>query len=153
MALAVACLLMTPMAASAHKLDAECRLKDGKVHVEAYFEDNTPAQQALVRVLDAQKQEVIRQKTDAEGRCSFDAPAPGTYRVVVDAGEGHRAEQKMIIPGAAARQQPAGTRVSEGPPREEFTRFPWLKVGLGLGTIGAVVLAFFVARLAGPRSA
>jgi hypothetical protein len=77
--------------------------------------------------------------------------------VVVDAGAGHRAAVKVPIPEGAGGSAAGGTPVvvSEGPSREEFTRFPWAKVGWGLAAIGLLGLAlrfalkFMVARKEG----
>jgi nickel transport protein len=142
---------VAPASAWAHALGAECTLKGDKVHVEAYFEDDTPAQQALVRVLDSAQQEVVKGQTDAKGLWSFDAPAPGRYQVIIDAGAGHRVAQKLTIPrrgaGAASSDTPSAP-VSDAPSRAAFTSFPWLKVGLGVGTIGAVAVAFLLSRRA-----
>ena len=148
-ALGLAMLLLAPAAARAHALGAECRLDKGTVRVEAYFEDNTPAQQALVRVLDAGEREVAQGKTDAKGRWSFPAPAPGVYRVIVDAGGGHREVQKLTIPGSAAATGPVGS----GPSRAQFTGFPWIKVALALGTIALVAVAFVISRQFAGRTA
>lgn len=133
--------------ARAHALGAECRLRGGRVEVEAYYDDDTPAGGATVRVLDEHKEEVASGRTDAQGRWTFPAPPPGQYAVVVDAGAGHRTTRTLTIPGGAA----AGT-VSDGPPRAEFTRFPWGGLGIGLGLIaGAVLLLRALARRKGLR--
>jgi nickel transport protein len=140
--LAVVLTLLVPAAALAHAMDFECRLQGGKLWIEAYFEDDAPAQQALVRVLDAEQREAIRGKTDADGKWSCAAPPPGRYRVIVDAGAGHRAEHPITVPETNSSEQ----RVSLGGARAEHTQFPWLKAALGVGTIAGLSLAFLLAR-------
>jgi hypothetical protein len=85
--------------------------------------------------------------------------------VVVDAGAGHRAQVRIKVPdnpepsgrSAAAAvnpdsMAPQGTHdsesetISEGPARTEFTRFHWLKLGIGLGLIGGPGLALWLTR-------
>src|SRR5262249_7881431 len=133
--------LALPRTASAHALGAECKVVGGRAEVTAYYDDDTPAIGARVRVLDAGKATVAEGSTDAQGRWTFPLPPPGAYQVVVDAGMGHLARVKVVVPATSAE----GT-LSTGPGREEFTRAPWLKVGIGLGAIGLFCLALWLAR-------
>jgi hypothetical protein len=149
----------------AHALGADCRLRGGRVEVEAFFDDDTPARNAQVSVVDADKETVAQGKTDGAGRWSFPLPAPGQYKVIVDAGAGHRTTRLVMVPQPEASSPipnksaetnlskvdiPEGTSeaplISTGPSRQQFTRFPWLKVALGLGTITALCLAFLLAK-------
>lgn len=140
--------LLTVSPVLAHSLGAECRLRGGRVEVEAYYDDDTPAGGATVRVLDADKREVATGRTDAQGRWTFAVPPPGAYTVIVDAGAGHRTTRKLTIPGGAAAAGP----VSDGPPRAEFTRFPWAGLGVGVGVIaGLAALGYALARRKTPR--
>ena len=82
---------------SAHHLGAECTLRGNKVEVEAFFDDNTPARNAKVSVLDAANQEVAHGRTDEKGHWAFSA-ASGRYQVLVDAGDGHAAKVAITIP-------------------------------------------------------
>jgi hypothetical protein len=116
--------------ASAHSLGFECKLRDDRLELEAYFSDDTPARRAAVTVRDSSDQIVCEGQTDREGKWSCPLPAPGRYEVVVDAGDGHRKQELVTVPkrGTTA-PSPA---VSEGPSREEFTRTPWLRLAVGL---------------------
>jgi hypothetical protein len=139
--------LIAPGSARAHALGAQCVRKGDTVRVEAYFEDDTPAQQALVRVLDSEEQEVVKGHTDAKGLWSFATPASGRYQVIIDAGAGHRVIHKMTIPGSRSAGAGENTSsISDAPTREQFTSFPWLKVMLGVGTIGVLAAAFMLSR-------
>jgi hypothetical protein len=135
--------------AGAHSLGAECRLKGGKVEVEAYYSDDTTPTNARVTVRDAAGKVVAEGRTDTAGRWSFDAPPPGRYKVIVDAGDGHIAKKTMTVPAGSAagltiEASPApDVRISEGPGRKAFTRVPWLKIVLGLGFIGVAGAALW----------
>jgi nickel transport protein len=144
--------------AAAHAIDAEAKLKDGAVTVEAFYDDNTPAENATVTITDPGGKVIAEGKTDARGVWSFAAPPPGKYNMVVDAGAGHRKTKELVIPAGAARPAalsphptpgeppPAADRpgeeltVSEGPTRSDVTgpmRLVWVATGLlaiGLGT-------------------
>ena len=134
--------VLMPARAFAHALGVECKLKDGKVLVEAFYDDDTPAAKAKVEVVNAKDEVISKDMTDGEGRWSFTAPAPGKYEVRVDAGAGHRATTSITIPGAAA-PEPV-TSISENT-RAEFTGVPWLKMTIGFVTIGTLCGAFLIA--------
>lgn len=145
--LALAAILALPGIVAAHALGLEAKLREGRVHVEGYFDDDTAAAGARVWVEDALKKKVTEGVMDDRGRWSFPAPAPGRYRVVVDAGDGHRASAHVTIPGTPTAAEPGESKgaveempqvVTEGPTREEFTRVPWLRLGLGLGIIAGL---------------
>jgi hypothetical protein len=155
-------LLLGAYRAEAHGLGAECKLHGKRVELEAYFDDDTPARGATVRVEDVGRKAVAEGRTDAKGLWSFPRPQPGRYVVHVDAGAGHRTEVKVTIPegeerpgdepaesGTAPPEPAAPVTVSEGPGREEFTRFPWLKLGIGVAVIGGVAAAFLISRRLG----
>lgn len=133
-------ILLTPTLAHAHALGVQAKLKDGKVKVEVYYDDDSPAAKAKVKLVKG-KDEIAAGVTDAEGRCTFDAPAAGKYEIHVDAGGGHNARTTLTIPGANA------TSISDGQAREDFTRTPWLKIGIGVSVIGAMCVAFLLASM------
>jgi nickel transport protein len=140
-----------PHSAWAHALGAECSLKDGKVQVETFFDDDSPAIGARVQVTDEQDKIVAEGKTDALGLWSFPAPAAGKYVVIVDAGAGHRARTPITVPAGQTAPQPdtsppINATLSDNPRRAEFTRFPYLKVGLGAAGIFLLSAVFLVAR-------
>jgi hypothetical protein len=119
---------------SAHALGAECKIRKDRVELEAYFSDDTPAQGAKVSVEDSAKIVMIEGKTDTYGKWSFPVPKPGDYNVIVDAGDGHHVERSLIVPVSPTDAPTQST----GPSRSEFTRTPWLRVGIGLTCIALV---------------
>src|SRR5262245_25012597 len=142
--------VIMPSFARAHDVSLECKQQKGtnKVFVEAFFDDDTPAASAKLEVFDAAKKAIASGKTDAKGLWSFEAPAPGEYRVMLDAGAGHKAEAKITVrpwtnPPADSK---GSTPIQEGPSRQEFTRFPWLKVSIGVGVIALFSIAFLISR-------
>ena len=139
----------------AHNLGVQGKLRAGRVEVEAYFDDDTPARGAKVKVLTGRQEVIAAGRTDRDGRWSFPAPEAGTYQVEVDAGAGHRTTTQITVPGqrpsagktpppekGAARDQPLARAqqpvpISDSPDKDEFVRFPWLGILLGVGIIGA----------------
>lgn len=144
----LAAVLLNPPSAWAHALGAECSLRGGKVHVEAFYDDDTPAQFALVEVRDDAKKLIAKGKTDAKGLWSFEAPPPGKYEVFVNAGGGHAVEKSLTVPEdlPPPTEDAPKVVVSDGPTRAEFTGFPFIKIGIALGALALFAIAFLIAR-------
>lgn len=133
--------LLTPALAHAHALGAEAELRDNQVVLEAYYDDDTPAVGATVQAFDSAQTLVAEGTTNERGVWSMPAPGAGRYTLIVDSGDGHRTRVRLTIPEATG-SSPA---ISDGPSREEFTRFPWLNVGVGFALIGGVGLFCWLA--------
>jgi hypothetical protein len=140
-------LLAFPTVAEAHAIGAEAKLRDGRVNVEAFYDDNTAADSAKVVVTDSDGKVVAEGKTDKDGKWSFEAPAPGKYKVAVNAGAGHRTTVSLTIPatpGKPADSQAAvpsnaeseEVTVTDGPSRSEFTG--WRRTALA--ALGVVLI-------------
>lgn len=143
-------LLLTPSIVQAHALNAECWVKGDQVEVKATFDDGTHPNNAKVQVLDTEGKEIASGLTDARGLWSFPKPTDGPYRVIVDAGAGHRTETRMTIGGDASMLP---SLVSTGSTEEEFTRFKWLQVLLGLFAIaGFCAVLWLIQRSRRPKT-
>jgi hypothetical protein len=105
------------------------------VRVEAYFSDDTPAINALIVVRNEQNEIVAHGRTDDRGVWAFSRPAPARYEVSIDGGAGHRAAQRLTIPEQPSQPGSQEAVVSDGPVRDDFTRVPWLRLGIGLTVI------------------
>ena len=152
----LALLFSLPLAASAHAVGVEAKLRGNTVHVEVYYDDDTPAASASVVVEDETGKVVIEGTTDNKGEWDFPTPPAGKYRVKVDAGAGHGAKTTITIPPGSTL--PIATPVdaeiiSTGPSRSIFTGPErWLMMALGLGLIAAATVAWrYVARLRAAR--
>lgn len=148
--------------AHAHALGAECKLRGDHLEIEAFYSDDTPARHARVRILQADDAPpVFEGRTDEDGCWKCDKPKPGTYQVIVEAGLGHRAKLKVVVPDrqgetwAAQDELPldetkAGTehavKISEGLTRQEFTELSWLKIAIGVVAIAGFSFALWAAR-------
>ena len=141
-----------PRCAEAHKLGADCKVNGNRVELEAYYPDDIPARDAQVRVEDSNHQLLAEGRTDTEGRWSFARPGAGTYRVIVDAGAGHRKEVKITLtanadtPSGTARSNAEPETASDGPGRAAFTAYPWLRLGIGVAILAALGGGFWIAR-------
>ena len=122
-------LTLAPTGVFAHALGVDAKLRDGKVEVEAFYDDDSPAAKAKVMVLDAANKQIAAGLTDAKGRWVFASPPAGKYTVHVDAGAGHQAKKGIEVPGADTAPEtppPSNVSISAGPSRAELTSTPWL---------------------------
>lgn len=146
--------------AGAHAVGLECEVRDGRLVVQVYFDDATPARKAAVKVEDPDGKMVAEGKTDRLGVWECPVPPAGKYKVTADAGAGHRASATVTVQATGGASQASDpSEHTDHPPsaadaykvtsdrqtREEFTRFPWLKAGIGLGAIGLLTAAMLVA--------
>ena len=141
---ALACITLTGSGAWAHGLGVECKVHAGKVWITAYYDDDTDAIDAQVLVL-AGEREIAKGKTNHQGICTFAVPEPGKYQVIVDAGAGHKTKTSLTIQ-PESKEAKGPDVVSSDPSRAEATRYPWLRIGLGLGIVSLVAAAFFLVR-------
>lgn len=140
-ALTATVLLLQPSTAAAHAVHAEVTLTAGTATVAVFYDDETPGDDSTVKVTDADGKVVAEGKTDATGKWSFPSPPPGTYKVAIDAGAGHRATRTLTIPPIA----PEDAIISDGPTRADSTgpmRLVWALAG-----VLAIGLATWVVRL------
>jgi hypothetical protein len=145
-------LLLTAAPAFAHKLIVECRVQNDRVRVEAFHDDDTPAQQAKIIIADESKKIIAEGRCDERGLWSCPLPTPGKYTVRAES-VGHTAKTDLEIPDKNAKNvasigsdNPSGslTASSNGssPParssRDELTETPWLKLAAAFVVIAAL---------------
>jgi hypothetical protein len=83
--------LLTSSRALAHRLDVSVDVTEGKVIVEARYNDGLPAREADVKVTDPDGNVLVEAKTDAKGTFRFTLAAiPEHVNVVVKTDDGHR---------------------------------------------------------------
>jgi hypothetical protein len=139
-------LLACPAMVFAHAIGLDVKPIGERVRVEAYYDDDTPAQGAKVTVRDGEQRTVAEGRTDDQGVWTFAKPKPGKYTVVVDAGDGHAARKSHVVDG---EESPTAEKITNGPAREDFTspaqRVGWTLVGLA-AIAGLTLLAWLVRR-------
>lgn len=138
-----------PIAAFAHALHIECAPRGDHYIVETFYEGNEPAGNAIVRVLNADKQVVYSGTTNAKGFWSFSRPAPGKYTVTA-ATTGHRKEIEIDVPAAAngnVLSTPWPEDDVENVGKAQSGDWTWLKVTIGLITIGGLSGTFLLVSM------
>jgi len=135
--------------AFAHKLIVDPRIKGDRLQVEAFYEDDTPAQQAKITVLNGDTV-VAEGRTDEKGVWSCPKPIAGSYLVKAES-LGHAAKETLVI---ADPKPKVGTPIvvvhdSDSQADEDRAakiRTPWNRIGLGLGVIIGVTLISLLFR-------
>ena len=138
------CLIALPGRSWGHGFAIECHLRGKRLHVRARFDDGTVATAAHAELRDRAGNLVSEGRTDEKGQWSCEIPGPGPYRVVVDAGDGHRASKKVIWP----RESTAGAASTRSGPTATIagSEHRWLKLTIGIAVIGAVFFGLWLAR-------
>jgi hypothetical protein len=142
---AIAVVLATAGPALAHKLMLTVTVTGDRVRVEAFHDDDTPADGAAVTVRQGDDPPVAEGKTDEKGVWTFARPAPGAYTVRASS-VGHIAREGLTVdrdPVAADPTEPASQR-------DQLTRTPWKNVLIGLGLIAAVCAIVLLVRKRNP---
>jgi nickel transport protein len=109
--------LTCPSPVSAHKLTVLAETEGSLIRGRAYYYGGTSAQGAPVVLLDDGGEKVGQTTTDQEGKFRLVAPYRCDYRVVVDPGDGHRAQYDLpasALP-ASLPLPPRGAEPDRGP--------------------------------------
>jgi len=77
----------------AHRVDVFPYIENGKIVVEGYFSDGTPARNSKVEIYNEKGEKITEGKTNEKGFCSFPIPENSQrLKIVLIASMGHRAE-------------------------------------------------------------
>jgi nickel transport protein len=138
---------LTAQNASGHGLGIEARLQDSTVHIQVYYDDNSPVSNGKLRLLDAANLLLLEGTTNAQGLFSFPSPPVGKYQVEVHVDDGHFAETTIAIPPPSSSDASSeNAMVSDGLSRADRTGArKWVMAVFGLVVIaaGAMLLQWF----------
>ena len=144
-------LLLATQAALAHNLMTDPRMVGGRLRVEVFYDDDTPAQGAQV-IVRSGDETVAEGRTDEKGVWVWEKPLPGAYTVHGQSlGHASRPETVEIAESDISRTTTDAARESAA--RAARTGTPWRNLALGLGLIGAVVVLGRLRRRTAPREA
>lgn len=79
----------------AHKVSAYAYREGDKIIGECYFVDGSPCKNSKVEVYDSRGKKITETTTDEKGRFNFKTSETGELKIVIPAGEGHRAEYTL----------------------------------------------------------
>jgi nickel transport protein len=135
----------------AHRLKAACQFFPRRmVRVESWFDNGDTPKTGDVEVSREGGEVLVKGRLSSQGLFLFDAPEGGPLRVVVEAGEGHRAEVAIAPEQVLAAQAPAAADTADAAaPPVHVEPFPIKDVVTGLGILAglaALVLSLRNAR-------
>jgi nickel transport protein len=143
--------LLTAQIASAHGLGIEARLQDSTVHIQVYYDDNSPVSNGKLRLLDAANLLLLEGTTNAQGLFSFPSPPVGKYRVEVHVDDGHFTKTTIAIPPPSSSDASSeNAMVSDGLSRADRTgarKWVMALIGLLILALGTMALKWFAKKL------
>ncbi|RKQ60340.1 nickel transport protein [Thermovibrio guaymasensis] len=95
----ISLLLLIPSVSFAHKVSLFVDVSGNEIELSSYFSDGTPVKGGDVKVYDSLGKAVFEGRTNKEGELHFTLKKPGTYKAVVLAELGHRAEATFKVNG------------------------------------------------------
>ncbi|VTS05683.1 carboxypeptidase-like regulatory domain-containing protein [Tuwongella immobilis] len=137
----VAMVLLLPGLAWAHAMVMELFVEATEVRVEAYYDDETPAELAKVSVFNESDRIIAEGRCDERGVFRFPKPSPGLYRVQADAA-GHRATKTLTLEDPNAIGNPGTAAPAKKVP---LLQIPATLIGLVV-IAGMTVLIWLVTR-------
>ena len=124
--------LLTPSPMYAHKLIVDAQIRPDApttLSIEAYYDPDEPADDVKITLQDSAGNIVAEGRSDAKGVCRLPRPTGGTYRIVADDGQGHRAEMSLEVPASEAEVVKVKSE----------RRNPWLMSAVGISMIAVAV--------------
>lgn len=140
--LILASLLAGTSPAFAHRLNVRPMMVGDQLRVEAFYDDDTPAQEAKVTVNQGD-QTIAEGRTDEKGVWTCARPAPGTYVVRAES-VGHAAKETLVVPEPDRPTPTEPIPSTDG--RARRTQTPWGRLAAGLAVIGGLWLAWIISR-------
>jgi hypothetical protein len=134
---ATACVLLAPAVVGAHDMNATVTVGAHGIRAEVFFEEDLPAESAVVSVTDGAGAEAAAGTTDERGVWACPALPPGEYLLIAKSA-GHVAKVRFAVSG-----EPEAPPVSHTGAR--LNKTVGLTAGAG-GLLGASALVWFRRR-------
>jgi cobalt/nickel transport system permease protein len=109
-------LLAAPDHACAHRVNVFAWYDGSRIQAEGYFPDGRKAAGVPVEIVDPSGKRVFLGETDDEGAVSYETTVNGDYRLVLQAGMGHRAE--TVVSVEAPESERSALEPEQSPDRE-----------------------------------
>jgi len=90
-------LVMFCSSAQAHRVNLFAWYEGNMIMAEGYFSSGKKAVNSTIMVFDSEGKEVFHGTTDKKGEFCFQPPRDGDYRLILEAGMGHRAEALVSV--------------------------------------------------------
>ncbi len=131
--------LLAQSPAYAHRLLVTHKVVEKELHVDVFFEDDSPGDGAKVQL--RQGDTVLTEgAADETGRWRTPLPAAGGYEIRAEH-TGHVAKEPFLISGA-----PEAFAASPARERTDLVGVQWTRLGIGAGVIGVVLMGVLAVR-------
>ncbi|MDJ0985538.1 MAG: hypothetical protein QNJ26_08330 [Desulfobacterales bacterium] len=125
-----------PAPGTAHRVNLFAWIEGDMIHVESKFSGGRHVNAGKITVFDSEGRELLSGMTNETGEFSFKIPKKTDLKIIIDAGEGHRAEWTI---SAADIEMPAS---KNRPAAEKGLPVKNILIGLGcIFTLAAVAAA------------
>ncbi|MGC8938864.1 MAG: hypothetical protein ACP5KH_07795, partial [Thermodesulfovibrio sp.] len=131
----------------AHKVSAYAYREGDKVIGECYFVDGSPCKNSKVEVYDSRGKKITETTTDEKGRFNFKTSETGELKIVIPAGEGHRAEYIL-----EAVEKPEKKEVKKQEPVKETQKQQIPSASINKEELKQIIDEAMEAKLQGLRS-
>jgi len=112
----------------AHRVDVFPYIENGKIVVEGYFSDGTPARNSKVEIYNEKGGKIAEGETNKEGICSFPIPENNQrLKIVLIASMGHRAETIFTF-GKEIKKSVQGVKKEEEKEKKSITEVNAIEV-------------------------
>lgn len=125
-------LLIFPFNLSAHKVNIFASSVDNTVVGEVFFADGKPCIECKIHILDKSGNLIVEGKTMADGTISIKITTAIPYKIIVDAGMGHRAETVLDF---VRDTEESASKVIQSKIQQEKNNPVFLKVFVGIVSI------------------
>lgn len=116
-----------PAVIQAHGMDIHPALLPDKLRVTVLYDDDTPARNATVKLINESGAIVMTANSNDQGIVEWPRPPAGEYQLKADDGQGHARTRKLLI-------AVEGTMI----PQENKSSERWLTIVGGLAIIAAL---------------
>ncbi|NOZ63645.1 MAG: hypothetical protein GXO71_01640 [Caldiserica bacterium] len=108
-------LLLLSSSLFAHRVNVFAYKEGGKICLEGYFSDGTPARNSKIEVYNPEGKKILEGKTDEKGEFSFPIPGEkGNLKIVLLASMGHRGETSISVGGNVPVPAGEGKKIDAG---------------------------------------
>lgn len=108
--------------AYAHKVSAYAYREGDKVFGECYFVDGSPCKNSRVEVYDSKGNKITEVTTDEKGKFKFTTSNTGQLKIVIPAGEGHRAEYMLEAAEKVEKKDIKKSEPEKQPEKKEISK-------------------------------
>jgi len=139
-------LLSTVYPVYAHSVNIFCYSEEGSIHGEGYFSGGRPAQHASVKIYSCEDNELLGETvTDERGMFTYPLTVKEPVKIVLYAGQGHRAEY-IMQPEQNRAEQGSDNQASQRAEERRRSHPTIASIGGGIGIIIGIFGIIYIVK-------